>query len=234
MRKIGASITAPTLAAARPGGVMFNNYKTGGEGDDAYLRNGSWLYLDAAKTKSRNFDVAPFGAEGLTYYLDRIYLNVGALTPKPPNGLYAPLSITGFDGRGPTLKGHCWTTLCYATDDIAAPDFTNISLNKAYIEIGFRVENGEVKAYAKNFDGSLGFDCGGLAQLICGHLQNYANGLLRDRVSEVVNAPETLAALGKSVDGMVQSMLPLQGIAKLTGIEIGLDGGISLVGTPKL
>jgi hypothetical protein len=124
--------------------------------------------------------------------------------------------------------------LCYATDDIAAPDFTNISLNKAYIEIGFRVENGEVKAYAKNFDGSLGFDCGGLAQLICGHLQNYANGLLRDRVSEVVNAPETLAALGKSVDGMVQSMLPLQGIAKLTGIEIGLDGGISLVGTPKL
>jgi hypothetical protein len=232
-RAIGPDWVKLILDASKPGGIMLNNYRTGGSGANAYLPNGSWTYFTPDLKTGESFDVAPFGYSGVTYYVDRIFVRVNFLTAIPPNKIRASLQITGFDGRGPTLKGHCWEWYCLVGSDSSAPDITNLSITNGYFDLGLRVENGAIKAYVDDIQGTISFNCGGLSALICSDLRNAVNGINRQQLSALLNDSGRLNKLSETITNSLVPGFEKLGLQSLRSLTFRNDGWLVARGIPK-
>ena len=145
-----------------------------------------------------------------------------------------PLTVTGFDGRGPTLKGHCWHWYCVAGDDDSAPDFSQLSLTDTYAKLSLSAVDGSIVVSVQDSRVNVGFECGGLTSLICGYLRAEANNQINARIGTLMTLPAVEKSIKAATDGLAKSAHDAKKIGKITNVVINSDGSITISGEPDV
>lgn len=237
-RTIPGNFFKPILQGSIPGGVLLNNYAPGNTNYKAStMQNGSRIFLTTPinEKQATVFDIPRASSSPYYYFVNNVLVRTGTVTLKQPNIVSIPLSITGYNGHGPSIKGHCdWDGLvekaqCGGEYDGGAPDATGLALNDGLAEVALSVNAaGQIEVKIATLQGTIDFSCGGIVKVVCGSLKPIVNTQLQIKMKELVGS----SVLQGQINATLNKQIADFGIAQLREIEFTSDGGLVVRGVP--
>lgn len=237
-RIISGNFFKPILQGSIPGGVLLNNYAPGNTNYKAStMQNGSRIFLTTPinEKQATVFDIPRASSSPYYYYVNNVLVRTGTVTLKQPNIISIPLSITGYNGHGPSIKGHCdWSGLfekgqCGGEYDGGAPDATGLALNDGLAEVALSVNAaGQIQVNIVTLQGTIDFNCGGIVKVVCGSLKPIVNTQLQIKMKELIGS----SVLQGQINATLNKQIADFGIAQLREVEFTSDGGLIVRGIP--